>query len=447
MLNDRVVVVGVSGGIAAYKACELVRRLRDRGATVIVIMTPAAQEFVTALTFQALSGNPVVTKLWGDQKPNFDLPLESRAKVGGKVEHVDVAEVADCVVLAPATADLMARLVHGEAPDALTCMVLATPAPVVIAPAMDLRMWSAAPTQRNVRELQACGYSFVGPTSGALASGLAGPGRLAETAEIIEAVERAVAQRNSLRGVRVLVGAGRTEEAIDPVRVITNRSSGRMGFALAEAARDRGADVTVVAGPVSVEPPFGVTVVPVVTAQQMQRAMQSHAEHADVVLMAAAVSDYRPAKPARDKLKRSLAAMTLTLTPNADILAGLGAARRKGQVLVGFALETSNGVPNARKKLVAKQVDLIVLNAPSDGLGRDTNRVTLVDATRAEALPLAPKREVAEAILDRVAELRTPPSSKRVVKRKVAAGRVRKASAPPKRVAAPRAGSAKRRAR
>ena len=185
MLNDRVVVVGVSGGIAAYKACELVRRLRDRGATVIVIMTPAAQEFVTALTFQALSGNPVVTKLWGDQKPNFDLPLESRAKVGGKVEHVDVAEVADCVVLAPATADLMARLVHGEAPDALTCMVLATPAPVVIAPAMDLRMWSAAPTQRNVRELQACGYSFVGPASGALASGLAGPGRLAETAEIM----------------------------------------------------------------------------------------------------------------------------------------------------------------------------------------------------------------------------------------------------------------------
>ena len=265
-MSDRVVVVGVSGGIAAYKACELVRRLRDRGATVIVVMTPAAQEFVTPLTFQALSGNPVVTQLWGDQKPNFELPLESRAKVGGKVEHVDVAEAADCVVIAPASAELMARLVHGEAPDALTCMVLATPAPVVVAPAMDLRMWAAAPTQRNVRELVACGYTFVGPTSGALASGLAGPGRLAETADIIAEVERAVAHRASLSGVRVLIGAGRTEEAIDPVRVITNRSSGRMGFALAEAARDRGADVIVVAGPVSIDPPQGVTLVPVTTA-------------------------------------------------------------------------------------------------------------------------------------------------------------------------------------
>ncbi|MEO7867717.1 MAG: bifunctional phosphopantothenoylcysteine decarboxylase/phosphopantothenate--cysteine ligase CoaBC [Candidatus Eisenbacteria bacterium] len=406
MLNGRVVVVGVSGGIAAYKACELVRRLRDHGATVIVIMTPAAQEFVTSLTFQALSGNPVVTHLWGDQKPSFDLPLESRAKVGGKVEHVDVAEVADCVVIAPATADLMARLVHGEAPDALTCMVLATPAPIVIAPAMDLRMWSAAPTQRNVRELQACGYSFVGPDTGALASGLSGPGRLAETADIVLAVERAVAHRIGLRGVRVLVGAGRTEEAIDPVRVITNRSSGRMGFALAEAARDRGAQVTVVAGPVSIPAPFGVTMVPVTTSEQMQRAMRTHADQADVVLMAAAVSDYRPTTPAREKLKRSSAAITLKLTPNADILAGLGAARRKGQVLVGFALETHNGVANARKKLIAKRVDLIVLNAPGDGLGGDTNRVTLVDATRADAMPMAPKREVAEAILDRVADLR-----------------------------------------
>ena len=421
MLSDRVVVVGVSGGIAAYKACELVRRLRDRGATVIVVMTPAAQEFVTPLTFQALSGNPVVTQLWGDQKPNFELPLESRAKVGGKVEHVDVAEAADCVVIAPASADLMARLVHGEAPDALTCMVLATPAPVVVAPAMDLRMWAAAPTQRNVRELVACGYTFVGPTSGALASGLAGPGRLAETADIIDEVERAVAHRASLSGVRVLIGAGRTEEAIDPVRVITNRSSGRMGFALAEAARDRGADVIVVAGPVSIDPPQGVTLVPVTTAAQMQRAMQSYADGADVVLMAAAVSDYRPAKPARDKLKRSSATVSLQLTPNPDILAGLGAARRKGQVLVGFALETNDGVANARKKLVSKHVDLIVLNAPSDGIGRDTNVVTLVDAKRAESLAQAPKREVAEAILDRVVDLRgvRAPARRALAKKRV----------------------------
>ena len=450
MLSDRVVVVGVSGGIAAYKACELVRRLRDRGATVIVVMTPAAQEFVTPLTFQALSGNPVVTQLWGDQKPNFELPLGSRGKVGGRVEHVDVAEVADCVVLAPATADLMARLVHGEAPDALTCMVLATPAPIVVAPAMDLRMWTSAATQRNVRELRACGYTFVGPASGPLASGLAGPGRLSEVADIVAEVERAVTHRASLRGVRVLVGAGRTEEAIDPVRVITNRSSGRMGFALAEAARDRGADVIVVAGPVSIDPPQGVTLVPVTTAAQMERAMQSYADGADVVLMAAAVSDYRPAKPAAEKLKRSSATISLKLTPNPDILAGLGAARRKGQVLVGFALETNDGVPNARKKLVSKHVDLIVLNAPSDGIGRDTNVVTLVDAKRAESLAQAPKREVAEAILDRVVDLRgvrTPArravsvAKKRAPARKSATKPTpkRKAAAKPRRAARKRA--------
>ena len=311
-------------------------------------------------------------------------------------------------------------------------------------------MWTSAATQRNVRELRACGYTFVGPASGPLASGLAGPGRLSEVADIVAEVERAVTHRASLRGVRVLVGAGRTEEAIDPVRVITNRSSGRMGFALAEAARDRGADVIVVAGPVSIDPPQGVTLVPVTTAAQMERAMQSYADGADVVLMAAAVSDYRPAKPAAEKLKRSSATISLKLTPNPDILAGLGAARRKGQVLVGFALETNDGVANARKKLVSKHVDLIVLNAPSDGIGRDTNVVTLVDAKRAESLAQAPKREVAEAILDRVVDLRgvrTPArravsvAKKRAPARKSATKPTpkRKAAAKPRRAARKRA--------
>jgi phosphopantothenoylcysteine decarboxylase/phosphopantothenate--cysteine ligase len=406
MLRDRVVVVGVSGGIAAYKACELVRRLRERGAAVIVVMTPAACEFVTPLTFQALSGNPVVTTLWGDQKPRFEVPFESAARVGGKVEHVDVAEVADCVVVAPATADLMARMVHGEAPDALTCLLLATRAPLVLAPAMDLQMWRAAATRANVRVLRSRGARIVGPASGALASGLQGPGRLAEIADIAAEVERAVERRASLEGVRVLVGAGRTEEALDPVRVLTNRSSGRMGFALAEAARDRGADVTVVAGPVSAEPPHGVTLIPVTSGVEMQRAMNGAAAHADVVIMAAAVADYRPAAVAREKLKRSSARTTLDLVPNPDILAGLGAARVPGQVLVGFALETSNGVAHARAKLRAKGVDLVVLNAPADGIGGDTNRVTLVEAGSARALPLAGKRDVAEDILDRVIELR-----------------------------------------
>ncbi len=406
MLRDRVVVVGVSGGIAAYKACELVRRLRERGATVIVVMTAAACEFVTPLTFQALSGNPVVTTLWGDQKPRFELPLESRARIGGKVEHVDVAEAADLVVVAPATADLMARMVHGEAPDALTCLLLATRAPVLLAPAMDLQMWRAEATKANVRTLRSRGVRMVGPATGSLASGLQGPGRLAEIAEIVQEAERLVTERTSLAGVRVLVGTGRTEEPLDPVRVLTNRSSGRMGFAIAEAARDRGADVTVVAGPTSLEPPYGVTLVPVTTADEMQRAMNAAASHADVVLMAAAVADYRPAKASREKLKRSSDVTTLVLEANPDILAGLGAARRPGQVLVGFALETSKGLAHAREKRRCKNVDLIVLNAPADAIGAETNRVTFVEANATRALPLASKRDVAEALLDRVAELR-----------------------------------------
>ena len=228
MLRDRVVVVGVSGGIAAYKACELVRRLRDRGATVLVVMTKAACEFVTPLTFQSLTGNPVVTDLWGDQRPRFELPLESVGKVRGHVEHVDVAEVADAVVLAPATADLMARLVHGVAPDALTTFVLATAAPLVVAPAMDVQMWQQPVTQSNVRALKARGYRFVGPDEGPLASGLSGPGRLADVAAIVDEVEASLRLRTSMKGIRVLIGAGRTEEPLDPVRVLTNRSSGRM---------------------------------------------------------------------------------------------------------------------------------------------------------------------------------------------------------------------------
>ena len=417
MLRDRVVVVGVSGGIAAYKACELVRRLRDRGAAVIVAMTPAACEFVTPLTFQALSGNPVITTLWGNQRPHFDLPIKSRAKLGGRVEHVDVAEVADCIVIAPATADLMARMVHGEAPDALTCLVLASAAPLVLAPAMDLKMWRAEATRANVRALRALGARIVDPGTGLLASGLSGPGRLAEIADIVEAVEHAVERRESLKGVRVLIGAGRTEEALDPVRVLTNRSSGRMGFAIAEAARDRGADVTVVAGPVSAELPHGVTLVHVTSALEMQRALQAAAARAHVVVMAAAVADYRPAKVSREKLKRSAGPATLTLTPNPDILAGLGAARVAGQVLVGFALETSDGVANARAKRKAKGVDLIVLNSPADGIGTVTNKVTLVDATSTLEVPRSGKREVAEAILDRVLALRGRSGKSRTTRR------------------------------
>jgi phosphopantothenoylcysteine decarboxylase/phosphopantothenate--cysteine ligase len=413
MLSGRTVVVGVSGGIAAYKACELVRWLTERDASVIVAMTEAAAEFVTPLTFQALSGNPVVRGLWGNQAPKFDLPASAAHKVGGRVEHVDVAEAADCLVIAPATADLMARLVHGEAPDALTAVALATPAPLVICPAMDREMWRAPSTQANVRSLRARGAVIVGPESGKLASGLAGPGRLAAIETIGAAVERVVTRRVSMKGLKVLIGSGRTEEPLDPVRVLTNRSSGRMGFALAEAARDRGAEVTVVMGVSSLEPPSGVSLAPVTTAAEMEKAMKAFVASADLVLMAAAVADYRPARKAADKMKRGAGTLTLDLVPNPDILAGLAARRRPGQAYVGFALETSRGVTHARAKLRAKKLDLIVLNSPRQGIGGDTNQVTLVEAARTKALPLLPKREVAEHILERALELRAKTAARK----------------------------------
>ena len=419
MLSGRTVVVGVSGGIAAYKACELVRWLTQQGASVIVAMTPAATEFVTPLTFQALSGNPVVKDLWGNQRPGFDLPPAAAARVSGRVEHVDVAEAADCLVIAPATADLMARLVHGEAPDALTSIAMACPAPLVVCPAMDLEMWRQPATQANLRALKARGAIIVGPEIGALASGLSGPGRLAAIEAIGEAVERAVARRASMKGLRVLIGAGRTEEPIDPVRVLTNRSSGRMGFALAEAARDRGAAVTVVAGATSVDPPSGVTLVPALTAAEMDLAMRAHAPRADLVLMAAAVADFRPARAASLKMKRGEGPRSLELLPNPDILARLAARRRPGQVLVGFALETTRGLASARAKLRAKGLDLIVLNSPRAGIGGETNKVTLIEAGRHRALPVLPKREVAEHILERAQELRAAmkPAARRAARR------------------------------
>jgi phosphopantothenoylcysteine decarboxylase/phosphopantothenate--cysteine ligase len=439
MLQGRTVVVGVSGGIAAYKACELVRWLKTRGATVIVAMSRGAAEFVTPLTFQALSGNPVVQGLWGDQAPGFDLPETRARKVGGRVEHVDVAEAAEVVVIAPATANLIARLVHGEAPDALTAVALATPAPLVVCPAMDLEMWKHPATQSNVQALRARGAIIVGPESGPLASGLEGPGRLAEIETIGRAVVETLERRASMKDLSVVISAGRTEEAWDPVRVLTNRSSGRMGVALAEAARDRGAHVTLVAGPMSVALPGGVERREVTSAAEMERAMKEAAAGADVVLMAAAVADYRPARTKGEKIKRSGANLTLELTPNPDILAGLGARRRPRQVLVGFALETSNGVSRARAKLAAKNADLMVLNQPRHALGRETNRVTLVEARAARKLPELAKREVAEAILDRALALwkaRQPVARREKANAKTAARgqTVRRAA----RVAAPR---------
>src|SRR5262245_48504833 len=420
MLRGRTVVVGVSGGIAAYKACELTRWLKQEGASVVVVMTQAATEFVTPLTFETLSGNPVVRGLWGSQRTAFDLPPGSASKVRGRVEHVDLAEAADVLVIAPATADVMARLVHGEAPDALTALALASRAPLVICPAMDVEMWRHPSTQANVATLRARGAQLVGPESGSLASGLEGPGRLAGLDAIGAAIVRAVERRVSLEGLRVLVCAGRTEEPLDPVRVLTNRSSGKMGIALAAAARDRGAHTTLVAGAMSVEPPLGVEVVAVRTAAEMGAALERQAARADVILMAAAVSDFRPARAVKEKIKRGSGALTLDLEPNPDLLAGLGARRRAGQVLVGFALETSSGVARARGKLAEKGVDLMVLNHPRDALGKDTNRATLVEAKGQRALPELSKREVADAVLDRVLELRARRVKRKPTRRRAA---------------------------
>lgn len=410
------IAVGVSGGIAAYKACELVRWLQQRGATVIVVMTRGAAEFVTPLTFQTLSGNPVVLDLWGDQAPSFRLPPAAMKKLRGRVEHVDVAEVVDALVIAPATANLMARIVHGEAPDALTSLVLACRAPLLVCPAMDVEMWRQPATQANVRVLKSRGAAIVGPETGYLASGLAGPGRLAAVEAIGEAVVRALVTRESMKGVRVLVGSGRTEEPVDPVRMLTNRSSGRQGVALAEAARDRGAEVVFVTGPASVDPPLGVKVEHVRTALEMDRVMTRASGDADIVLMSAAVADYRPELPSVRKLKRTSDETTIRLVANPDILASLGAERRPGQTLVGFALETHDGIRHARAKLEAKHIDLIVLNAPADGIGRETNKATLVERGRREALPEMPKREVAERILDRVLEMRAEAKARKAAK-------------------------------
>jgi len=390
------ILVGVGGGIAAYKAAELVRLFDKAGATVEVAMTARAQEFVGAMTFQALTQKPVFTDLFS---------LTEEAAIG----HIQLADRADLVVIAPATANILARLAAGQADDAVAAIVLATKAPVLLAPSMNVNMWSHPLTQANVRRLvDVAGYRVVGPGDGFLACRWTGPGRLAEPADIVEAAAHVLSPQD-LAGVRVVVTAGPTHEAIDPARFIGNRSSGKMGAAIAAAAQRRGAEVTLLLGPSAVPPPVGVTVVNVERASELERAL---AVPADVIVMAAAVADYRPAEPASHKLKRAeLGAKTqLSLIANPDLLAGLAARRgsAKRPVLVGFAAETDNVIANATKKLADKRCDLIVANdvaEPGAGFAVDTNRVTLVDAAGAVEVPAGTKAVVAHRILDRVVAL------------------------------------------
>jgi phosphopantothenoylcysteine decarboxylase/phosphopantothenate--cysteine ligase len=407
-LEGRTVVVAMSGGIACYKACEVVRLLARAGATVRVIMTAGARQFVTPLTLQTLSGHPVATD-------TFSLTQES------EIGHIRLADTAEVILIAPATANVIAKLASGIADDLLTTVMLATRARVVVAPAMNVHMWEHPAVRENLARLTARGARVVGPASGSLACGYEGPGRLAEPADIVEEAYAALSPQDLARE-RVLVSAGPTQEPVDPVRYLSNRSSGKMGYALARVARRRGADVTLVSGPSAEAPPPGVRVVPVTTAREMARAVEADFPQATVVVMTAAVADYRPRRPLARKLKKSAGSLTLELEPTADILASLG-ARKGGRLLVGFAAETHALVAEARRKLRAKHCDLIVANdvtRPGAGFASETNIVRLLDAAGLdEALPLLPKEEVAERILDWVARRRSRPVARATRLRRV----------------------------
>ncbi len=388
-LDGRRVLLGMSGGIACYKACDAVRLLAQAGARVQVVMTAGARQFVTPLTLQTLSGRPVATD-------TFSLTQES------EIGHIRLADEAEIVVLAPATANLLAKLAHGLADDLLTTVLLATRAPVLAAPAMNVHMWEHVATQANLRLLAERGVALVGPGKGALACGYEGPGRLAEPAEIVEAVEAVLAPKN-LAGERVLISAGPTREALDPVRYLSNHSSGKMGYAIARVARRRGADVVLVSGPTDLPAPPGVRTLIVSTAADMARTLEHEFRAASILVMAAAVADYRMRRPATRKLKKGSPSLSLMLERTPDILASL-AARKGRRLVVGFAAETHAVLAEARRKLREKRLDLIVANdvtAPGAGFGSDTNLVQLIDAGGStEALPMLPKEEVAGRILD-----------------------------------------------
>jgi phosphopantothenoylcysteine decarboxylase/phosphopantothenate--cysteine ligase len=392
------VALGVTGGIAAYKAAELVRLLQDRGIRVQVVMTRAAQEFVRPLTFAALSGEKVITDLFGAgaEEPNID----------SAVEHIAVAQAIDALVVAPATADVIAKFAHGEANDFLTTLFLATTAPVVIAPAMNVNMWDNAATQSNIQTLKARGVAIVEPDSGYLACGMVGAGRLAANETIVMAVLKALKAEQDLAGETVLVTAGPTREPIDPVRYIGNRSSGKMGYALAEAALRRGAKVILISGPTALKPPSSAEVIQVQTAQQMRDAVMAHFDRTTIVIKAAAVADFT-VRSADEKIKRK-GPMMLELEPTTDILAELG-AKKSNRIVIGFAAETTDALANARKKLENKSLDAIVLNdvsQPGIGFDSERNAVTILTHAGAETVPETSKWEVAHRVLDAVVKVK-----------------------------------------
>jgi phosphopantothenoylcysteine decarboxylase/phosphopantothenate--cysteine ligase len=389
----KTIVLGVTGSIAAYKAAELASRFTREGLRVDVIMTESAQQFMSPLTFRNITGRPVVTTMW-------DLASEF------SVEHVALAEAADVVLIVPATANIIAKIACGMADDMLSCTVLATRAPVVIAPAMNDNMWANPITLENVAKLTKRGFTFVGPARGRLASGKMGLGRLTGLDEIYGITMQVLGRTGDLAGRHIVVTAGGTQEPLDPVRCLTNRSSGKMGYAVAEAARNRGAGVTLVSGPTTLATPVGIKTADVKTAEEMLKAVEQAVKKADALIMAAAVADFRPVKAAGKKIKRAdLSDLTLELEKTPDILAQV-----KGSfVRIGFAAESHDVVANAREKVKRKGLDLIVANDITEkdcGFGTDTNRVTIIDSKgNVEELPLLPKGEVADKILDRLLTL------------------------------------------
>jgi len=403
-MNPLRITLGVTGGVAAYKAAELVRRLQQDDFSVQVVMTRGAREFVTPLTFAALSGQKVITDLFAGEEASGDANLDSA------IEHIAVAQRTDLLLVAPATADILAKFAQGIADDFLTTLYLASTAPVVVAPAMNVNMWNHAATQANLDVLRSRGVHVVNPDEGYLACGMTGAGRLAGQEQIVAAVREALRFKRDLEGQTVLITAGPTCEDLDPVRYLTNRSSGKMGYAVAEAAARRGAKTILISGPTSLETPNGVERMDVRTAEEMLRSVDERFVGSTIAIFAAAVADYRPAKAFDQKLKREKEPLTITLEPNADIIATV--AKNKGnRLVVGFAAETERVAENARKKLTAKHADIIVANdvtAEGAGFDVDTNVVTLFSRDgRDLALPRMSKTEVAQRILDEVVRLRS----------------------------------------
>ncbi len=397
------VTVGVSGGIAAYKAAELVRNLQRAGAEVRVVMTEAACRFVQPLTFAALTGYKVLTNLW-------ETSAGDPAAQQNGIDHIAEAQWLDALVVAPATANTLAKFAHGIADDFLSTMYLATTVPVLVAPAMNVNMWNHPATQANLEVLRQRGVRIIEPGSGELACGMVGAGRMAEPAQIAEAVLGVLDRRNDLAGETVLVTAGGTREALDPVRYIGNRSSGKMGYALAEAALSRGARVILVSGPTTLQPPPRAELVKITTAEQMRQTVLERMAEATIVIKAAAVADYRPVQVAEQKMKRT-GPLTLELAPTEDILAEVVRRRRPGQLIIGFAAETQNVMENGRAKLLRKGADAIVVNdVAGEGVGieADTNAATFLTTSTAVEMPEMPKRQLADRILDEALTLRRP---------------------------------------